>query len=455
MAIDAERIYRALPVTFQEGLVNLYGLTMQKRRFNAQFKNLLDIKIRNLQRDPEVIAKERDQRLLSFVQKAFLEVPYYQQLAKTHGIQVGDLSSPATIEKLPILLRVTVQKDPQQFLNPGFPVQKLTKIKTGGTTGAGLKFWSTWEGIQEQLAVWWRYRYLHGITLDTWCSYFGGRVVVPLDETEPPFWRTSHFSRQIIYSGYHMKEETVPFYLEHLRRKKIPWIHGLPSLISIVARYLADRNETIGYPVKWVTIGAENLLEPQKQVIRRAFGCEPLQHYGMEEAASNISQFPKGDLLVDEDFAYTEFGATPLPNLYRIIGTNLANPAFPLIRYEVGDQASATDDQLAAFPRQVKSLDGRLDDMILLPNGNLVTNMDMVFKDLSDVHEAQIQQKEKGSVRVFVVRGNHYNEDSEQLLMSELRNRLGNEMNIGVQYVNAIQKTAAGKHRLVVSSIAR
>ena len=48
---------------------------------------------------------------------------------------------------------------------------------------------TTLAAIQEQWAIWWRYRRLHGLQFNTWCGYFGGRSVVPLTQKRPPLWR--------------------------------------------------------------------------------------------------------------------------------------------------------------------------------------------------------------------------------------------------------------------------
>ena len=66
---------------------------------------------------------------------------------------------------------------------------------------------------------------------------------------------------------------------------------------------------------------------------------KPKQHYGMAEAAANISECEKGKLHVDEESAATEF-VLITGNRYRVVGTNIANPAMPLIRYECNDHVT-------------------------------------------------------------------------------------------------------------------
>jgi len=48
------------------------------------------------------------------------------------------------------------------------------------------------------------------------------------------------------------------------------------------------------YPIRWITVGAENLLPQQADLIEQAFGARPRQHYGMAEAIANSSECERG-----------------------------------------------------------------------------------------------------------------------------------------------------------------
>ena len=137
-----------------------------------------------------------------------------------------------------------------------------------------------------------------------------------------------------MFSGYHLGAHTARAYLDCIIASKARWIHGYPSLIALLASYAIE----FGYhlQINWVTLGAESVLPQQAKVIEEAFGVRPLQHYGMTEAVANVSECPNGRLHVDEDFSVVEF--VPADNgAFRILGTNFTNPAFPLLRYDVGD----------------------------------------------------------------------------------------------------------------------
>jgi len=244
-------------------------------------------------------------------------------------------------------------------------------------------------------------------------------------------------------------------YVTELRRTKPPWLHGYPSALALVAAYLVENSIDLGYPVHWITIGAENLLPQQSVLLEKAFGVRPKQHYGMVEAVANASECEHGKLHVDEDFAAVEFVRDPHGEGWRVVGTNFTNLATPMLRYDVGDVVTLSNATCSCGRpgRVVESVDGRKDDYVVLHNGVRLGRMDHIFKDLTHVREAQIYQERPGEIIIRVVPGPGYDEEDECLLLAETKKRIGNETSIIVQYLDKLQRTQVGKLRLVVSEI--
>jgi phenylacetate-CoA ligase len=209
--------------------------------------------------------------------------------------------------------------------------------------------------------------------------------------------------------------------------------------------------------LKVITTGSETLLQRQRAAITQAF-CVPIhEFYGQTECTAFISSHTDELLRVEEDFSHVEFvPEAGTPHICRIIGTNWTNPGFPLFRYDVGDVAVlACDGDFRGWPgRAVRSIDGRQEDYVLLPDGVKVGRLDHIFKGLVHVHEAQIHQHTRDSITVRVVKGPGYDaaRQEKQLLM-EARRRLGDEMSIEVEYVERIPRTARGKLRFVTSEL--
>jgi phenylacetate-CoA ligase len=235
-------------------------------------------------------------------------------------------------------------------------------------------------------------------------------------------------------------------FIDAMNRRRVPWMHGYPSCIAAFAEYVVESGRRLDYPLRWITTGSESLAPRQAQVIEQAFGVRPINRYGLNEAAANISEQTDGALYVDEDFAAVEIVDG------RILGTNLANPAFPLIRYETGDAAAADGARDHRGRRKVLALDGRSDDYVIRRDGARLGRLDRIFQDSVHVREAQIHQARIGEVTLRLVRRPGYTHDDERALLTVARAYLGADTAIDVAYVERTERAPSGKARLVVAA---
>lgn len=450
-----EKLYGRFPVSMQNAICGLQGWRIQKSRYAAPFWRMLQaVEARGSASAADAQAF-RDRRLSDFVRHAAETTPYYRDLFQKLGLRSEDIRTLDDMRALPVLTKAQVQDEPERFRSTAVPGRRLVSVRTSGTTGAGLQFFSTHEAQHELWAVWWRYWRWHGLRPGTWSANFGWRPIVPVEQDHPPFWRINRPGRQLLFSAYHATAENLPYYLKELRLRQPPWLHGFPSQLSVLASHILETGFELGYLPRWITIGAENLLPHQAAMIEAAFGRAPLQHYGMAEAIANFSQCELDRLHVDEDFAAVEFLETGQEGIYRIVGTNMSNVATPLLRYEVGDQAELSLEACSCGRpgRIVKSIDGRKDDYVITASGAKVGRLGNVFKDLVGIREAQIRQSKPGEITVIIVKSSRYQNSDEVEMRRQFASRLGPNMEIKTSYVDTIERTKRGKLRFVVNEI--
>ena len=394
--------------------------------------------------------KHRDERLRHFVEHAVSNTDYYSTLFSKLKIKSHDIQTITDLSQLPILTKDEVKKNYQQLVSRNIPRSEIIMAHTSGTTGSGLVFPTTIRAVQEQWSVWWRYRLLHNITRATWCGYFGGRPIVPIQQKSAPYWRLNWPSKQVMYSAYHISDDTLDYYIHDIIERDLRWLHGYPSIISLIAAHMISKNLRNVANVEVITIGAENLSQHQHRMIKDAFGISPRQHYGMAEGVANISENKKGELLIDEDFSVVEFSDPSDSGSRNVIGTNFTNKAFPLLRYDTSDQVEL---QANGEKRIVSSINGRSEDYLVLQNGAKVGRLDHILKDAVNVKESQFVQQIPGFAELKIVASERFTKNDEKSLQREIDNFLGSEINIDIVTVSEIEKTKSGKLKFVVSDL--
>jgi phenylacetate-CoA ligase len=440
-----EPLYMKSPIFAQSILINLKGWQIKRRRYNSDFDQHLDYFINS---NPEQI----DLVQLKYFLKESSYTPFWKDRFREFNVNIDYKDCLIDeLKKLPLLTKKEVKENYNKIINKNIK-ENVVLNHTSGTTGSGLVFPQTLSMERKQWAVWWRYRFMHGISFNTWMGWFGGRTIANINQKKPPFWRVNYPMKQLMFSLHHLNEKNVSLYHKEILKRKLKWLHGYPSQLALFANLIKSNNLPYITCVEFITVGAENLLEYQRKVIEEVFNVPVRQHYGLAEGVSNISENPDGILRADQDFCLTEFieGINLGENQKKIVGTNYNNLAFPLIRYDTGDIVEIDSKN----KNNIKSIDGRMEDYVTLPNGTKIGRLDHVFKDLIHIQEAQIYQKDLNNLIIRLVKGPKYEEtNTESKLIIELKKRLGIEMIILIEYLEIIPKEKSGKLRFVISEI--
>jgi phenylacetate-coenzyme A ligase PaaK-like adenylate-forming protein len=141
---------------------------------------------------------------------------------------------------------------------------------------------------------------------------------------------------------------------------------GYASVVAMLANEQLDGRLHIEPRV--LATGGELLTSEMEQRIHAAWGVRPVQIYATTEVPIIAASSPEHrELRVLSDLVWIEVvdeENRPVPvgtPGYKLLLTNLVNHAQPLIRYELTDSATL------AGPESIASIDGRSDDILLLP----------------------------------------------------------------------------------------
>jgi phenylacetate-CoA ligase len=447
--ISKNEVYSRLPVVLQHVAVSANGCWINHQRFGKEFEKTYRCYQERERWSHDRLIEYRDAMRREAVRRA-AHAPYYQHLFRRMGATWRDFLDEGAFSNLPILSKTALQADIDSFrCRPPATGDKI--LSTSGTTGASLTLPVSENVEPDQWAVWWRYRGWHGIQRGDRCGLFASAPVVLETKTDRPY-RLNWANNEIRFSIFHISPDTAHLYVEALNKYKPSWIHGNPTAIALLARYMNEKGLRVN-SIRVVTVGSENLQPWYKQSIIDAFGVTPRQHYGLVEAVANISECEAGKLHVDEDFSYVEFIAEDNQPSYSIVGTNFSNTALSILRYQTGDLVSISEAKCACgrAGRVVSSLDGRETDYIVLPGGRRVASLAAPFHSTEGLAGAQLYQDKEGQLTVRYVPASDWKNEILKGLEARLRLRVGNEVPIFFERVSEITKTSRGKTKLVVS----
>jgi len=180
-------------------------------------------------------------------------------------------------------------------------------------------------------------------------------------------------------------------------------------------------------------------------------------HYSATELVVSMTACPEGLLHVDMEFCIVEVEVEQQTADWErgpLLATGLGCDGTPFLRYRIGDVGTRSKHPCpCGRPGDVfLDIDGRVDDYVVTPSGELVGRLDHVFKEQWDVQEAQIVQTVPESITVLIVPRATYSEGSQEKLLGEIRRRLGDEVRIDVRITDRIPREENGKFRAVKSA---
>jgi phenylacetate-CoA ligase len=435
------------------------GLYLRTWRYGANTERLVEEALERDHWSPERWQGWREQQLAYVLDRAATRVPYYRdQWAQRH--RRGDQASWELLENWPVLEKEFLRTNPRAFLADDCEVRRLFHEHTSGTSGTPLDLWWSRKTVQLWYALFEaRARRWYGVgRRDRW-AIFGGQLVTPVTQRQPPFWVWNAALNQLYVSSYHLAPDLIPACLDALRRYRITYTFGYTSSLFAVAQEALASG--IRLPLRVAVTNAEGVLDHQRDAIARAFGCPVRETYGMAELVAAASECEAGRLHLWPEVGWVEVmegdSLSPFGKSGELVCTGLLNTDMPLIRYRVGDRgAPETQQGVCSCGRTLPGLayvEGRNDDVLYTPDGRRVGRLDPVFKGGLPLREAQVVQESLDTVRIRYVPLGSFTSAHGRSLIERLQARMG-AVHVILEEVELIPRTRNGKFRAVVCNLA-
>lgn len=455
-----DKIYEMSPVWIQNILCSLQGKKILRERFNESFyKNMEELRV-SRKWNAEKIRQYKEEQTHKMLDYAYRECPFYKMFFDANKISPNDYKRLEDIEKFPVLTKDIVRENYKGMIAESYPKENLIASHTSGSSGKALDFYYTKDFIPYLWAIWWRFREQYDVHIGDKHLNCTGKLVVPIGINKPPYWRVNKPMNQWLVNMQHITMEKIRYLVEMINKEHFVYFSGYPSIIYAMALCIKDSGLQVTAPPKYIFTGAEKMYENQREVITDVFkGVVCTDHYGMSEGVCNASKCKEGSY--HEDF---EFGLLECENKHwiseteyegEILGTTFKNFGMPLIRYKIGDTAiwDTKPCTCGLHSQVIKDIQGRSEDYIITPEGARIQRFDYLFKETKDIKECQVVQREFGSVVFRIVRRNNYSLTTEKLIETEVKKIISPTICCKFEYVNEIERTAAGKFKAVVSEL--
>jgi len=452
----SERIYGRLPVSGQHAAVSAFGLYWKWLRFGPGFKDF----VKEYQRRDRFTSDQWDewqcQRLKEFLPAA-LKVPYYKETlsrSEQAAANAGDLSG------LPLLSKDPLRDDPTRFLRTDMKTRFPVLWRTSGSSGTPIDNHLTLDearrtrAVREVRSAGWA-----GVSFGHPRATFSGRFVEPNPDSKGPFHRYNWVERQVYFSAFHLRPDTAHQYVEALHRHQTRWLTGYAVSFFLLAKMILDQNLSVPDSLQAVVTTSEKLTQQMRDVMTRAFGCRVYEEYSTVENCLFASECEQGSLHASPDVSMVEIlrpDGTPCApeEAGEVVTTCLMRDYQPLIRYRVGDVAAWSAEPCACGRGMpvLKEVIGRLEDVLVGPDGRQMVRFHGVFVDQPHVCEGQVIQETLSRIRVKVVTTDGFGESDINDIQQRIKQRMGN-VDVIVEPVSEIPRTKAGKFKAVINQV--
>jgi phenylacetate-CoA ligase len=386
--------------------------------------------------------------------------PYYGELlapfaAAIEGSESAGVSDELW-EQIPILTKSIVREQSERLV--AADKGTLDLVSTSGSSGRPTSFYLDRDRSVAEYAfvnhAWSRAGYKEG---DLRCVFRG----VQIHRVEPSAMEFEPALGELRCSPFHLTDDNMATYLAEIRRRRIRFIHGYPSAISIFAAYLKRSGSGPLAEMAGIFPISETLLEGQRRLLREVFpNARILPFYGMSEKVAFAVEEQPGRYAFQSLYGFAELlderGATVREEGQRgrIVGTGFLSRGMPLIRYDTEDEATLVEAPSPAngYRLVVRDLTSRWSQEFLVSKeGGLISisAINIHSHHYAAIREFQFSQQVPGAAVVRVVLSDKGDQRAAASFAAEILQKLGGVLTLDYEIVASLKMNQRGKRRFI------
>lgn len=386
-------------------------------------------------------------------------VPFYRRLVETGRIPRKFVPTPQTWRDLPILMREQVSGAGNQLLSTATPKEhgKLGKVETTGSTGTPVTVVGTEASRAMWLALGLRDVTSHGWDLSQKLAVIRHDKAASneLRASRSPHWGFPAAAAYTTGPSVSLNSlAPIATQVEWLKSEAPTYLITLASLAHEIATYCLEHNVTLP-TLRGIKTIFEVLRDETRHRVEQAFGVSVVDAYSAQETGYLALECPQGKgLHVQCESVYFELlndrmqPCTP-GETGQVVVTPLHNYAMPLLRYAIGDFATAGPPCSCGRGAPIlSSVLGRTRDVVPLPDGRRhAPNFQGLLSGLSAIRQIQVVLRADGNVEIRLAAQRPLDTQEAATLTERIHARFLHPFPVEFSYHNAIAREPGGKYR--------
>ena len=428
---------------------------MRRQNIKECLSQVMDVQFKSLHE----IEALRDEKLTKLINYTYHSAPFYRKRFEQDGIRPEEIKGIGDLNRLPVLSKREILDNEKTLITPNFN-QKLYTRKTGGSTGMTLHFMKEALALALNDAIMYRCYNWYGIEIgDKQVRFWGVPVTSKLRWKEQI---KDFILNRIRISAFDISESSCLKQYERIKKFRPVYFYGYTTAIYGFCLFMKKLGIDLNsLNLKAVICTAEKMYPHHQQLFNEVFRCPIVDEYGSSENGILAFRCKKGNMHMMTDHMCIEFldennQQVKAGELGRIVITDLASYAMPLIRYDIGDMGRPSDKECSCGVNLplMEIIEGRKEDFIRTKEGKLIHAAYLCYTLKDDtVSEFKMYQKDLHTLLVYIVKSPAFNSITEKMLDKKLRTALGEDMKITFEYLDRIPREKSGKLRYFVSEI--
>ena len=414
--------------------------------------------------DAEQYHRYQLQRLKKILMIAYERTQFYRERFRQVGFEPGDFKDIDDMSRLPTIDKETVRQNLQAMTTVPPTDLSVDYTTTSGTGGTPLCFYmdSSRHAVEfaHLAASWERVGYCPGDSM----AVFRGKPI-PLDRSGM-YHEHDPLLRHHRYSTFHMTQEQMERYVQHMHAVSPKFVHAYPSAAFMLARFMLHRSLRFPPSVKAVLLESEPDYPHQREFIEREFSLRVFSSYGHTEKLVLAAHCEHSHLYhVWPTYGYCEIldeRGTPVSAGHRgeIVGTGFINEVVPFIRYRTDDYATVVGQGCAKCGRNHLLLDEirghRTQEFLVARDGRTViawTALNMHDDTFDGIIRFQFLQETPGHTELRMVPAGGSQKYDLERIRRHLKAKLDGIVDVTLTLCDEIPPNKSGKKPIVVQRI--